>query len=614
MANQLLLSDDDGQRWAGLSAATALLETHRLGGDIATDFGARPRTYGWYPKDTEEVADWFGSALELLAKLALDDGELGEAAKKELARRFKGLWSIDSLQVSLVAAFQRVRADGFWPDGWIAIKNTIRKKSDNQGEVSNHRLSALEEAMRPKSLAERIRAFAFSEVWSAMDIAESMDGEDTEARPTKRFDEVVLLVSELGKALADDSETLAELLPELVTVNGGRLIALGKGFGEAAANPREVWAKLRQAYGEADASKRHIEVLRSFLAGVGSHNPAFQSEALDHAVTDPELAQQFPFLQASVDIDAAGVERLLMSLDVGVAQAQHYQWLAFGRVGETIPNQALATILSRIGQMPDGLVVAVRILSMRFYDCEDYVKSPGSPLVRAGQEMLRAWEFGRAQQRLDHEVAGLIRVCLSTSDDGPVAGEMSANLLKSEGYFWEWDEAVAALCETQTNAVLDVLLSPDSAAEGASILTNWSIRQRPLDNVASEALLEWVAADRERSIRLAQAISIFRSTSGTVLPDEEAGPVSLSSIAIELVRTANDRIAILDVYADRLMPSSWSGSLADILEKRSNALQGLVELGDEAVTDWVAQQTISLAEQVVYWREQESRPSEPSFE
>lgn len=88
--------------------------------------------------------------------------------------------------------------------------------------------------------------------------------------------------------------------------------------------------------------------------------------------------------------------------------------------------------------------------------------------------------------------------------------------------------------------------------------------------------------------------------------------VGLSGRFLEMLESAPDRAAFLG-EGSRLYPSGWSGSLADVLEKRRALIEPLASHDDAAVTGWLAGLDGWLAKVVASERRRDAEREE-SFE
>ena len=67
---------------------------------------------------------------------------------------------------------------------------------------------------------------------------------------------------------------------------------------------------------------------------------------------------------------------------------------------------------------------------------------------------------------------------------------------------------------------------------------------------------------------------------------------------IGILERAADRLAVLRAFAIRFRPSSWSGSLATILEGRKALLEELEKSSDTSVVEFAVAEGVRLSKQV----------------
>jgi hypothetical protein len=179
-------------------------------------------------------------------------------------------------------------------------------RNDSPPEIPT-RLAAIEETLRPRNLAEKVRTFVLPERWcSTIELA--LTEENSPENVSNRYEQMELLAYELGTIVASDGHTFAELLSDMVT-HDGRLWSFGRGLAVATDHSEDVWSRLVGRLAEIPENQRQISILCGFLFGLNKNKPDLVSRFLDDAVENPTLGPCFPRLQASVGIDARGVDR-----------------------------------------------------------------------------------------------------------------------------------------------------------------------------------------------------------------------------------------------------------------------------------------------------------------
>ncbi|MBW7885493.1 MAG: hypothetical protein H3C34_23265, partial [Caldilineaceae bacterium] len=124
----LINSKDSAGHTLALEALDAMLEAWHFTGRSPA-FGARPRDYGWWPASRTDVITWYATTINRVQSLALSGGPLAASARTFLAKRFRGLWNKAGIPDRLEAMAHALAEQGFWRDGWVAVKTTIRYDS-----------------------------------------------------------------------------------------------------------------------------------------------------------------------------------------------------------------------------------------------------------------------------------------------------------------------------------------------------------------------------------------------------------------------------------------------------------------------------------------------------
>jgi MinD-like ATPase involved in chromosome partitioning or flagellar assembly len=82
---------------------------------------------------------------------------------------------------------------------------------------------------------------------------------------------------------------------------------------------------------------------------------------------------------------------------------------------------------------------------------------------------------------------------------------------------------------------------------------------------------------------------------------------------VDILVTKKDRFepeAVLESFAERVTPSSWSGSRANVMKPRANAISGLVEHERPEISQALKSVSAKLVKLTEYEREREQREDE----
>ncbi|MCK1733961.1 hypothetical protein IVA79_08340 [Bradyrhizobium sp. 138] len=591
VAQDLLSSGDANERAVGVAALESLLKTDHFMSSYDFDFGARSRDHGYHPANGAEVRSWFDTTLKLARSVALSNNPIAPAAKKAVSQEFRSLWSRSGQAEQLDQLFRDIAGATFWRDGWVAVREARRLDGSAMPPEIRKRLTELEEYLRPKDLVNRVRGLVCGQRGGALDLEDFDDeegdeesaAEDTVPAPRKvqesyevRAARAASAIRELGHDVAADENAFRTLLPELMNGNDKERM-FGAALAEASENPRALWDEVVKQYG--DTKDARLTLVGGVLQGLLKRDEALGNVILDEVLSSATLDESFPVLQASVNIDGPALGRLHKSLELGKAPIEAFNNLAYGRACENIPGPEFRDLLLAISRKPGGIPVSVEIIAMRLHS-DGSAKRPPTPEVReAGRQILDRFEFRRTTGRAhrdDHELGMVVRGTLSGPEGALVARRLSRKLMDAASRHdvraYDNDDLMNGLLRVHPSDVLDELFSgtPAEIKRSVSFFQNLSRhRQNIFGGVTDDCILEW--CDREPVLRYPLMASVAILFSG----DDENAAIEWHPLVGELLKRAPDPALVLNEIVRRLYPSSWSGSLATVLEKRQKLLDAL---------------------------------------
>jgi hypothetical protein len=589
----LIFSEDPKKRSLGLAALTAALKTSHFGGwDF--EFGAVSRDFGWWPRTVADIRNWFTKILSLVEDIACSQQPIAHEVRDITTNNFRSLWSTAGMYDELERIFHNISGKGFWPEGWIAIRQTIHYDSSGFSPEVSARLASLEVDLRPKDLLQKVRSIVLSEnvLYAGTDSTV-----DSATGAQKTWDQVENMAQDLGRSVASDQQVLAALLPELLTSKAVQLWNFGRGLAEGAEEPRALWNRLVEQLAATSKEVQNVRMLCGFLHALNVNNLELVSSLLDGAVKHEVLGPWFPLLQTTVPIDDKGVERLIRSLDASKAGVHMYKALMGGGVSHGIPGSDFNSLLKRIAVKPAGLEIALEILHMRVVFAPH--RSTSSELIDIGCELMGKLTFSRNRRNrtLDEYSVGIIaKKCLVAQAGAAAVRKICRNLKQavsnSETYPFYHADLLGVLLEVQPLAVLESLCAGDETELrlGLSILEqNSLLRHNSLDMVPEHDLFSW--CDQMPEVRypaVASAVTAFR-------PSNETGKLQLTSVGRKLLGNAPDRVGVLKSFMRQLAP-------AELL----TVLDEMVGHGDPAVLTFVANEKIRLTQVVQAQRQMET--------
>ncbi len=584
LMDALIESQDEVTQTCGLSALDAALEAANFSSSHSFDFGARPRDYGWAPGSRDEIRSWYRAFVEYAQRIACSNSRLRDKARSILAHRFRDLWLGAGIVDELETTARAIAAQGFWCEGWISVCDTIRfDKRHIPPEVAG-RLRALEELLRPADLLQTARAFVLSKDLGALGSAMVEPGEAAEdaASAFKRANEIA---EKLGSDVAEKTEVLEVLLPDLVRGDNGRRWQFGRGLAVGAGQLPHMWRRLLDALTAVPERERNITVLRGFLQSAASRDTEATAGFLDDAVDDPVLGPWFPVLQTSIDIDNRGAERLEAAIQLGLAPSWTYQYLALGRATDPIPASTLQRLIPGVASLPNGYEVAADILGMRLHSTLKSASLVDKELIDCSRELVGRFKFERPGQMLDYHLAEIVDTCFAGSDAEEdarrVCRELRTAFLEHRAYSFDYPFLLKSLFRSQPNVALDEFLGDQEESAARSLTRHHSLqREGLLEGVPVESLIAWAQiVPLVRFPRLAFAITPFTLTN-------DKARTEWAPTALCLIDAAPNRVAVLTEFGRHMQPVSWSGSLADIIESRRALPRAFFDDPDPKVAAW----------------------------
>jgi hypothetical protein len=571
---RLLESPQEQKRALGIQALKAALEAWYFQAANAFDFGARSRDFGYSPRTGEEAQSWFRAALKLVEKHACGRATISPMVRGALADKFRGLWTRAGIHQELVEISREINAACFWPEGWLAVRQTLDFDGKGMDAQQLAQLVTLEQELRPANLPQKISSIVLSRKSYAVDLDEFEDhtSDDIGTRMARTEE----LARNLGKAAAIEDKVLTDLLPELLS-GDGKLWSFGQGLCDGASDPRQLWLRLACAFAALQEQSRKPQLMAGFLNALHQRDPALCALLLDESVDHPTLASRFPVLQVSIPIDSESVARLKRSLVLGKAPARTYAYLAAGRATDPIPPADLQDIVLRIADLPSGYEVAIEILWMRLHS-DNERKQPIAPeLVDTGRELLQRLRFSR-NNREDYRLGMIVDNCLTGERGSITVSELCKRLKtavsKHETSAMFHDDILSGFFRTQPLAALDGICSGNGKelARGIEILRDVEARANVLAFVPDNDLFAW--CDNQPHTRypaMAQVIPFVERSND--------GPVRWTATALNLLKKAPDPAAVLRHFVTRFHPpGAWDGSLAATIEANAVLLNQLASV------------------------------------
>lgn len=614
--NECLSSSVTGRRSLGLRMLSTALEA-RWSGSGGHEFGARPRDYGFKPNH-DQLVQWRSAFIDVAVKLGTSsDSTLEDLARQTLAKAFRGMWRQVAIREKLIDAARKLHAHYPWGEGWKAVRTTIyfdhtKRKDGDDVESLPDNLAALERELEPHDLVSEIMTYVLSNehYYWALDV--DFDHEDTNkhSEAEKRLEAKAL---QLGEDFAASEHELGELGCNLFSNDWMPYrTAFGRGLAKGAQDLRVNWQQLIDQLGLQPEANRGFSVFGGFIEAVNSVDLALAQDLLDQCAQHPELRRVLVGLHPRREFTEIDLDRCIALLEDTDTSSWMYEPILWRDDYADLPRARVLDLAQRLLSKPNGDVVVLKALTMRLYSEKEVVDSLGPDFRLVG---LRAaiQRFSSSDRdsggSMDHHMARVVSTALRF--DGNEAEKLEwldmifSVVDENYGYIHDFEKSIETTAALMSEAFLDRIF------EGTEEQQRWrlffinrgGLRRTPLAKIDVNDLIEWCRSRNETRVWVAVA-------KGVRLWSKDEGTITISESAIRLLEAAPDPVAILEVFAERVTPSSWSGSRANAMQPRADAIRGLLEHGSPNIAMAAKSVSAKLVELIEHEKLREQREDE----
>ena len=614
LARRYLSSTETNEQRLGLGMLKAALRSNHWSSTETFEFGVRPRNFGYQPRTHEERNGWFKCFIALAQKIAMDgNAYLSAEVRGLLANELRNLWSYPVLHATLVDMARALNNQRPWLEGWRAVRSIKRyghRKADGTAVVDGSELlDEMDEALKPRRLTDEVRVYVLSVGYQQFAPDEEFDYDDGQDWP-KAHERAAAKAYDLGTAVAAEPEVMDELSQDLFTAERGYLVEFGTGVASKWSDLRSLWDRLVESLELAADQARYCGVLTGILEIVHQRDESLAQEILDEAVQNPTLRRIIVSLQLAVPFGQTGISRLDRSLDFEDTPLRQFGNLAWNRLLDTFSETDIRGLVLKVLYRPDGTRIVLEGLATRFRLLKSDGRTLASDLMKLGLRasiaLLRQDAHYHRNDSTARNVSEVLASCLNEAELPQEVGEVFNAYLgrvrRSYSHMGASEASAAILAEKATFRFLDgVFLDPGlTDVHRHGIFREFTHRKNPLSSACAEVLLDWC---RQSGFQVQERLSIL---SGAIYPFEkepDGDGVVLSEQARAIIEEAQDPCAILRNLCSSVRPSGWSGSLADIIAKRRQAFETLLEHDRPNIRDAAAARIAEMKE----WEEQERR-------
>jgi hypothetical protein len=574
------------------------------------DFGARSRGFGWEPVTNKEKLDWYVDFANLLVPFLDSENEYSvNWAKEILEKHFVRLWADAGCFYFLESIVRKYGADGKWPSIWMSIKRTIHYNGKKHTPELLLKIKELERLAAPIDLYSEIEAYALTNTW---DHVEMRSGDFTE-----NSEKIHGKIEKLGELAVSEPDYLEKLAPRLWGQHIDALWPFGKGLAKGSSDQRATFDTLVQLMKKQELQLIQTILFRGFIAGVHEDNPRLSRILQESVLVVPELKPYFVDILSVTPIAPWGAKRLIELALAGELEAWRFQQISNGRTHEFICDDDLSKLLGALNDLADGVFVTIEILRMRFFIDKDSKYCPSNRLRSVGRlAILKLLSLHRDEisRHQSYSLDSVIEECLSEpateNEIRDIVSLLCDGVETFRLYSFELENIIAYLVRTYPEYVLDrVFIDSKNSEQLMYLLFKDRVNRSgsPLNLAPIERVLDWCNGNQDRIQKVAGAVSAYTTLDRESQLLDNPKKVALSGHITSLLNAAEDSVAIVETIFSRSFPSSWSDSLANILEVRSKAFAELLNHDSSKVQD-IAKDKLSLLNRRV--REEKEREAE----
>ena len=612
---ELIRSGDDKRHQLALECVSHALETSQFSSGETFSFGARSRSFGWQPTTQEEVAHWYKVWIEFCAELGARTDQLGAQAREVLGMRLRGLWNVSTLDDLLLEAGEKLAVLDGWPHGWLGLKRLLHWDRDSLSQDSLAKAEQLEGLLAPSDLQSEVQA----KIVVGCDFhALADEGDDNEYPDKNVLRRAERAANDLGKRVAETGDMAISLLPDLLSKGrNGSIFSFGKGIGAQMSDPWTFLRAARATLAECDPRETSLIALRGFLRGWREQSPGDLEVFLDEALNDPVWIEWFVELQCVTDLDDKSHARLVAALHDRRCPTWQFSYLSLGRATEPLSVEQIFEILSLLLDRPEtGAEVAIDLLGMVVHGTDRKGTEYQNHLAVASLAFLSEnnWlALLRRNAQVDHDVGTIYDFALARCSDLYQIQRALEHIVPSDGALaWRQSDTLNAALrpffKRHPKMALDCVWSIDTEKPKVAALRivspQFSAGQSSLvSEVEVQALIDWCreGEGEERFEFAAATCELF------VVDKDEETAISIHEAPLRLLRESTNKIAVLEQLKLRFHPSGWSGSLADVLERRRALIPTLDPDADADLSLELKKFDAELAQQIDQERQRQAR-------
>ena len=566
----------------GLKMLRAALSNH-FAAYGSRDFGARPRDYGFYPSH-DALLEWRNEFIDIAVELGKsNDSELKSSARGALANAFSGLWGQKLLRPKLLESARLVHQNSSWSEGLHAVRaiNYFSRK-DNDGVASQVSIDLikLESELEPMDLIARIQTYvlpARHSYWS-LDSELEFDGAGKYEESSKRL---VNRAKCLGAEFSASGLSFSELGEQLFGQEQISLIQMfGYGLVQGTSDIRKCWGALLEYLDLVKLEVSNYAVLAGLIEAVDSTDSAAAQELLDQCAQHTTLRRVLILLHPTRSFTERDLDRCISVLEYSGVNLRTYESLLWRKEYSGLPTPRISDLAWKIFELPMGDSVLLEALNMKLHGEDSESDVLGLELREIGLQAA-IQRFQRDEKDTigtsDYALEKVIYSCLRFDGNESLKIEwldiIFTVIERCYGYVSGFDRTLETTIALMPQEFLVRVFDAQEERRELRLffIQRSGVDRSPLAKVDVTDLIQWCRQREDDSVwaELAYGLKHWSMSS-----NGQRG-ISVSAAAINFLEAAPDPEPVLEVFSENVTPSVWSGSRAEVMQPRADAIAKL---------------------------------------
>lgn len=595
IVERCLASEIEGRRSLGIKLLSTALDSSPWMGLGLTEFGARPRDYGYQPNH-DQLIEWRIAFINVAVRLANSgDSYLKARARMVLASEFRGLWWHKAMRRKLVEAAREVNDHQPWGEGWKAVRSVIffdhtRRKDNPEPTPVPQDLADLDRALEPRDLIAKIKTYVLGEKNDHWELdPEFDDSSDNKYRDAEERLSGQAIV--LGEEFAASYHPLDELGP--ILFSGGYMpyrASFGRGLAKGVHDFRIGWRDLIGYLGQTSDPNQDFSVIGGFVEEVAAIDPKLSREFLDECAGHRKLRRVLVGLHPSGAFTEADLDRCLALLDDDETNPWMYEAILWRDNYAHLPSNRLLELAQRLPRKAKGVDVLLFALSRKLYRTDPAQDILGPELRKLGLQAATKSllvDHNDSEDSNDNCTEKVVRAALSFDGNETEKRDWVDTIFsvvdEPYGLMISLEQAIVTTAELMPETFLNHVFQGTEEQQNRRVnfIQSRGIRRNPLSKVAVVDLIAWCRQRTEAGVweLVASGIGLWEKR------DNNTDDIVLKASAVQFLEAAPEPEKVLDAYADRVTPSSWSGNRGDAMQPRADAIAHLIKHERREISD-----------------------------